>query len=154
MNKTKFLYISLSILVVLNITTIFMLLKNDHPHHRPKDRVKPKNHIIQQLKFDENQIKEYEKSIKIHFNGIKNAETELRNLKNELFSQLINTDETKKTEIISKISEIQSKIENIHFKHFMEIKKICRKDQIDDFKKLTKDLAKLFSPHHPPKKLP
>ncbi|MDN3675870.1 hypothetical protein QWY90_00745 [Flavobacterium paronense] len=33
-----------------------------------------------------------------------------------------------------------------HFKHFVDIKKLCHKDQMEDFNELTEDLGRIFAP--------
>lgn len=53
--------------------------------------------------------------------------------------------------LIQNINACQAKIERIHYEHFIAIKNICRDDQLPAFEELTIDLAKLFSPPHPPR---
>ena len=39
----------------------------------------------------------------------------------------------------------QKNIEEAHFKHFQDIKSICKASQLQDFNSLTQELSKLFS---------
>ena len=43
------------------------------------------------------------------------------------------------------LADLQKQVESVHYAHFMDIKKICRPDQLSDFDKLTKELSRLFS---------
>ena len=41
--------------------------------------------------------------------------------------------------------EIQKEIEKTHFQHFLEIKALCRPEQIEDFNLLSEELARIFA---------
>lgn len=155
MEKTKLLTIAVIGLLVINFGTLgFLLLKGKE--HRPPHggRPEPKYEIIEKLHFDAEQQKKYDKLIEWHQANIGETDDKIREAKNELYSQLSKpaVDIKVKDSLIAVINLNQKKIEEIHFKHFEDIKKLCHKDQLDDFNALSEELARLFAPkHHGPK---
>ncbi len=158
MNKVKLLSWMVGILLLLNVAILLFLImgKSPMPEHRPHGmngphHGGPKRLIIEKLHFDQAQKQAYEKLIHAHRSQIDSLDHEVRFCKNELYSLLkqepIDTAAQKK--LVSKLGELQLQIEQTHFDHFTDIKKLCHQDQIDDFDDLTTELAALFS--HPPK---
>ena len=45
---------------------------------------------------------------------------------------------------VRRIGVLHADIQQIHFAHFLDIQKICKPEQQDDFALLTKDLSKMF----------
>lgn len=154
MEKTKLLTIAVIGLLVINFGTLGFLFvngKNHPPSHG--GRPEPKQIIIEKLHFDAAQQKEYAKLIQWHRSEIMRLDNNIRQAKNELYSQL-NQPEINaiiSDSLISEISLNQKKVEETHFRHFQEIKKLCRKDQLDDFSELTQELSRIFAPkpHRP-----
>lgn len=113
----------------------------------------PREIVIEKLHFDENQIVEYEKIIEEHQKAIRNLDDSIRNTKNELY-QLLNEEKINSTIVDSlylKLANYQKQIETTHFNHFLEIKKLCKKEQLADYKNLTEELSKIFSHPRRPK---
>jgi len=52
-----------------------------------------------------------------------------------------------KDSLITVINLNQKQIEETHFKHFEDIKKLCKPEQLDDFKEFSKELGRLFAPN-------
>lgn len=115
------------------------------PHHPPGEG--PKKHIIAKLHLDKSQITQYEALIEKHRASISQKEKELMDQKNNLFQTLtlpegvVNSDS-----IVANISQLQKDIENIHYQHFLALKRICKPDQMDDFNSLTAEISRLFRP--------
>lgn len=158
MERTKLLTITIIGLLLLNFATLGFLFfsgsKGHRPQHdRPEGRPKPREIIIEKLHFDANQQKEYDKIIKWHQGEIKRLDGGIREAKNELYAQLKNSqvDLKMKDSLIAVINANQKLIEATHFKHFEDIKKLCHKDQEEDFNALTEELARIFSPNKPPR---
>lgn len=152
MNKTKLLLISVVILLLLNFGIIGYLLCTKE--NKPETRRMPRELIIEKLHFDDNQILEYDKKIKIHQHKIRNLDDSIKNTKNELY-QLLNSDTIKKNQkdsLYLKLANYQKSIESTHFDHFLEIKAICNKKQLANFKSLTEELSRLFSHQRRPKR--
>jgi protein CpxP len=154
MEKTKLLTISVIGLLLLNFATLGFLFLNGPKGHRPpmggthQEREKPREIIIEKLHFDANQQKEYDKIIQWHHGEIEKLDKNIRQTKNELYSQLMQPEVDIKTKdsLITLLNSYQKQIEQTHFKHFEDIKKLCHKDQMDDFNELTEELARIFAP--------
>ena len=154
MEKTKLLTIAVIGLLVINFGTLGFLLLNGKGHRSPQEgRQKPKEIIIKKLRFDEAQQKKYAKLIKWHRGEITKLDGNIREAKNELYSQLLKleTNVKAKDSLILVISFNQKQIEETHFKHFEDIKKLCHKDQMENFNDLTVELSRIFAPkpHRP-----
>ena len=154
MGKTKLLTIAVIGLLVINFGTLGFLLLNGKGHRSPQEgRQKPKEIIIKKLRFDEAQQKKYAKLIKWHRGEITKLDGNIREAKNELYSQLLKleTNVKAKDSLILVISFNQKQIEETHFKHFEDIKKLCHKDQMENFNDLTVELSRIFAPkpHRP-----
>ena len=158
MEKTKLLTITVIGLLVLNLATLgFLFISGPKGHKPPHDRTEgrqmPREIIINRLHFDVNQQKDYDKIIQWHRGEIKKLDSNIRQTKNELYSQLNQTEVNLKTKdsLITLLNLYQNQVEETHFKHFEEVKKLCNKDQLEDFNELTEELSKLFSPNKPPR---
>ena len=161
MDKIKLLKYSVIGLLLLNVGIIGFLFfsrpnRNPNENHR-----RPKEIIAEKLHFDANQIKKYESIIPIHKDKIDSLDAVNREIKSELYSQLklpvVNT--IVKDSIITLFLANQKRIEEAHFKHFQDIKSICKASQLNDFSALTQELGKMFSnqnskPHPPMGKPP
>ncbi|HRO43883.1 MAG TPA: hypothetical protein PL009_13685 [Flavipsychrobacter sp.] len=147
MNKIKLLTIISIGLLASNIMLIgFILFK---PHKPPHEG--PKKKIIEKLQLSEMQTVSYEEMIKWHRQNISAKETEIMFLKNQLYSTLNRTTEDTAVEkIIAQIGGKQIEIEKIHYRHFQDIKSLCRPDQLKYYETLTREIAGLFA--HPPMK--
>ena len=155
MEKTKLLTITVIGLLLLNTGTLGFLFFNGPNEHRPPHgcRPEPKAIIIEKLHFDDKQQKEYAELIKWHRGKIKKLDSNIRQTKNELYSQLNQTEVNLKTKdsLITLLNLYQNQVEETHFKHFEDIKKLCHQDQLEDFNELTEDLSRIFAPNKPPR---
>jgi Spy/CpxP family protein refolding chaperone len=105
------------------------------------------------LHFDANQQKEYGQLIEWHRRKIRQLEDSIRVSKNELY-MLLNDDkidEKAKVTLINQIALFQKQIEATHFKHFEDIKKLCKPEQQVYFNELTEELGRLFYRNKPPR---
>lgn len=151
MDKIKLLTYSVIFLLLLNLATIgFVVISNGGGRNRPK----PSEIIIEKLNFDKNQQEEYEQLIYWHRNQIDKLDSQIRETKKELYLQLPKPEDDAKIKdsLIDLLSKYHKQIENTHFKHFKDIKKLCRKNQMESFNDLTKELSKIFSPQPKPPK--
>ena len=100
------------------------------------------------MHFDANQQKEYEKLIRWHRGKIDQLDDSIRQTKNTLYSGLTESDTNTKTKdsLIALLNTYQKQVEETHFKHFEDIKKLCKPEQQEDFKALTTELSRIFAP--------
>lgn len=158
MEKTKLLTFGIIVLFLLNLGTLgFLLLSSPKAHyplgHGRDGRSKPREIIIEKLHFDPAQIKEYDKLIQWHRSHISEMEDKIRETKNEFYLQLNENPVNEKTKdsLINALALYQKEIESVHFKHFQDIKKVCKNEQMEDFSSLTKELSRMFSKPPPPR---
>lgn len=155
MEKTKLLTLSVIGLLLLNLGTLgFLFLNGNREHRGPHgEGLRPKDIIIEKLHFDAAQQQEYEKLIQWHQGEIRRIDDNIRQAKNELYTQLSQpeTNLTIKDSLVSLLANYQKQIEETHFKHFHDIKKLCHQNQLADFKIVTGELGRMFAPkpHRP-----
>jgi periplasmic protein CpxP/Spy len=152
MSKNKILTILSIALFVLNIGTITALILGK-PKHPPRPAGHgPKEIIIDRLKFDNTQIAQYQQLIDIHKKQIEERETKIKAYKNELYQLLQSDNKSKEDSLVQLIGLTFMEIEQANFNHFEDLKLICKPGQLENYNKLTADLAKLFGRKLPPKK--
>ena len=140
MNKSRFLTTIIIGLLVSNGILLFMFFNG------PKINKEPKSIIIDKLNFDKEQIKQYEIYIQQHRKAINENETAIKILRSNLYTQLkYKLDTTKIDSLIGFIARQQGAVEHINYKHFIEIKNLCKPSQEKDFNELTNEIVSLFS---------
>jgi len=144
MSKLRILTtLSIGLLIINFLLVGFILFKrNGQPRNEG-----PRNIIIEKLHFDEAQVMKYDTLIQWHRKEIRKIESEILNIKNQLYSHLSTSSLVSvKDSLVQEIALRQINIEQIHLKHFEDIKILCRDKQLDDYQRLTKELASYFSP--------
>lgn len=151
MNKIKILTaVSIGLLAVNIILVWFLFSHKPMPLHGGEEEG-PRRIVIEKLGFDDSQSKEYDKLIDWHKNEIHKSEEQIKELKNKLYQTLMSDgQETIKDSLITEINTVQSHIEAVHYKHFQDIKRLCKPEQQKAFDMFCLDIAKLFA-RHPPK---
>jgi hypothetical protein len=140
MNKSRFLTTIIIGLLVSNGILLFMFFNG------PKSNKEPKSIIIDKLNFDKEQIKQYDVYIVQHRKAINENETAIKILRSNLYTQLkYKLDTTKIDSLIGFIARQQGAVEHINYKHFIEIKNLCKPSQEKDFNELTNEIVSLFS---------
>lgn len=152
MNKIKLLSFSVTALLLLNFGILgFLFLSKNRAGFQ--ERKMPREIIIERLHFNDTQIVDYDKAIKMHQENIRNLDDSIRKTKNALY-QLLNADTihvAQKDSLYIKLASYQKQIETTHFNHFLEIKALCSKEQLSDYTALTEELSKMFSPPRKPR---
>jgi periplasmic protein CpxP/Spy len=137
--KNRILYGSIVLLFAVNCFQIYWQFKHV-PEHPPK----PREIIIEKLRFSENQIKAYDKLITQHQRDIRILEEELHTLKGHLYKKILVQNDVLLDVDFQEISDGYERIERINIAHFLEIKKICSKEQVVMFENIVPELAKMF----------
>lgn len=151
MTRTRLLSIAVVVLVLLNMTTLGVLLFREPPHPEHRKHEGPKAIIIERLKFDKGQVASYEELIRDHRGRIDELDQRMMELRGRLYDV---NDPQSADSIIYLIGETQGEIERVHTDHFGRIRTLCRPDQLPLFDALTKDLAGYFRPGPRPPKGP
>ncbi|AWI24790.1 periplasmic heavy metal sensor [Flavobacterium pallidum] len=146
MKKIKILTIFCVTLVALNLFLIAtaLLEQREHRHGRPEEK---KDIVIHELQLDQVQIAKYEKMIHWHRNQIREADGRIMDLKNKLYAPLDNPNPNQMANdsLMAEIGKVQVEIEHIHYKHFQDIKSLCRKEQLPYYHDMTTRIADIFS---------
>ena len=156
MSKIKILTIAVIGLLIIDLGVIGFLLLNKPPMREHSSQIPPEERtkmlIIERLHFDKEQVAQYEQLIDKHRKTIRELDEQMRKAKNDLYSTLIDGSSSSKDSLETKLGQIQKQIEETHYNHFADIKKLCKPDQLKYFNDLTADLAKFFAPgkNHPP----
>jgi periplasmic protein CpxP/Spy len=149
MNNAKIFQWTTLVLVVLNIGLVFfMTMSRPHQngHHGP-DR--NKHLIAEKLGFDQTQMEQYEVLINQHRTSISETDREISQAKQALYALLDNEDQESKDSLMNVIAAQQHAIEEVHFNHFVDIKRLCRDEQLPAYHELTKELGRMFAPEMP-----
>lgn len=149
MSKANLLgWICVGLLAINTVLIISLVTKKEvRPMHEG-----PRNLIIEKLHFSNNQITQYDQYIQWHRHEIRTREKQIMDIKNELYQTLLQPDTLhKKDELMKELGILQQQIEEIHYKHFMDIKHLCSAEQQKDFANLTEEIAYLFAPRRAPK---
>jgi len=152
MDKSRFYLLIILGLLLSNGMLVGNLFRNggDRPSPPPRnDRMHrgPRNVIIKRLGFDNDQVAKYDELIKWHRYEIDNADGQIIKLKNTLYLGLTKpTDRSQTDSIISEIAGVRKHIEEVHYKHFLDIRALCKPEQLTEFDELTSDMASLFAP--------
>lgn len=150
MSKLRLLSIGVIGLLLINVAIVGFLLLRKPPHppegRPPMANEGPKQVIIERLNFNAEQAAAYDKLITSHRASIMKLEDTVNSMKNNLYQTLNDESTAGRDSIISRLGEIQKQIETTNYNHFAAIKKLCRPEQLDNFNKLTLELAHFFAP--------
>lgn len=133
MSKKNLWIIVTILLLIVNIGfTTFMWKKiNCHPSGA-REGVNPRDFLMNELQFNEEQRKKYQLLADEHFAVKRQLEEKERQSKVALFSMLKNDsiDPILVSQKIEASEKIIMQIDSLIFYHFVEVKKICNKDQL------------------------
>lgn len=144
MNKLTLLKIISVLLLIVNLGMAGFILMQRKAHPGPD---KLKFRVIEALKFDPEQVKQYEALILAHRDSMRKGNDAISQLKKELYAQLNGTQQAAVTDsLIAQIGAVQNRIEHNHYEHFLKIRSLCRPDQQANFEALSNELSTYFRP--------
>jgi hypothetical protein len=148
MTKNAFYIFVITLLLIINLVLVVFIFLKPPP---PLNRKEPKHFIIERLKLDAGQIAKYEDLIADHRHQIREKDELIREYKHDLYGLLANDSIPRHVvdSITLAIAKIQKDIEVIHFEHFMDIKALCKPDQIKYFDETSTELQHIFQPDRP-----
>ncbi|MBL7825793.1 MAG: hypothetical protein JNJ57_04125 [Saprospiraceae bacterium] len=148
--QTKFWRLAAMVLFLVNLAWLgfFWMM----PSHKPMGE-KPRDIIIKKLAFDREQINTYDQLITAHRAQISEKQDQIQKEKQQMYIGL-SQPQSDWDSLAHEVGLLHGEIERIHVRHFLQIKKICREDQLDEFRQLTFELAEIFHRPPPPKKRP
>jgi hypothetical protein len=150
MSKIRLLWVTIAGLIVINLALLLFLFTHNQaqmlPHGPGRRPEGPKKIIKERLHFDEQQAADYEKLIVQHRKAIRELENDIASTRTSLYLTLSDTARSGKDSLQNRLGELQQQIEDVHYNHFNDIRKLCRSDQLSGFSALTHDLAGYFTP--------
>ena len=151
MNKITILYVLVIGLIIANVL-FFIRLSTPGLPPRPPHGEDPKHIIAEELHFDSKQTKQLADLAKQHHARIEKLEDSLIAAKEAYYvASLKPSNETTTNALLSKIMEIHRTMEQVNVNHFMEIKALCKGEQIHVFERMLPRFANFFrNAGHPP----
>lgn len=167
MQKDKFLILTIIILFALNLFTLgYVLFRKEGPpppppHHMNGDmregdmrkQGRPDEVIINRLKLNEAQIKQFEELKKEHRGQVEQLKEASKKMHDEYFGLLKQDkiDSVKAAGVLEQIANNQKELDKVTFVHFEKIKGICDPAQKELFSKFIDEIAGAFKPPAPGK---
>ncbi len=145
MNKSKFLTIAVVLLLLLNATTLYFLFaKKNYKRSSHGGNRHYSEFIIKQLKFDTvqaAQLKQLRDQHKLELDELRKQDKQLQDAKFTLLKEGV-TDSLKIDSVLHLVVANKKQFELAFHKHFMEIRALCRPDQLELFNKTVDDMMK------------
>ncbi|MBK7631729.1 MAG: hypothetical protein IPJ23_13700 [Ignavibacteriales bacterium] len=142
--QKRYLIFVIVLLVILNLATILMIWLNKPPQHMmQREQRRPeqeKMHIQQLLKdelgFDKTQTEQYLKLRKEQQERASLIQNEIQRIKKQMFDEVLKDNpQTSLSDSLLKLSqEKMADLEQLTFRHFLDLKKLCKPDQQDKLK--------------------
>ncbi|GAB2598707.1 Spy/CpxP family protein refolding chaperone [Spirosoma areae] len=158
MERTQLLTIAVIGLLLLNLLTIgFVVMKLNQPSFADRSDQRPGHEgpadiIIERLHFDQSQQQAFGQIRKAHHAQTEQLQKQMRQLVSSYYGLLASAhpDSTQAIAFSQEIAQNQQEQAQLNFRHFQEIRALCRPDQQADFTKLAGDLARLFGQQQRP----
>jgi hypothetical protein len=121
--KNKFSKYLIILLVALNVTCIYFLMR---PHRKP--HLPPK--ITDVIKCKEPQKSKIDKLEQVHFNQITAYSRKIKDLRRSIYvTKRHNLNEKSIDSVFFELTKNQYEIEKLRYKYFISIKNLCNKEQ-------------------------
>lgn len=153
LQNSKFTGMALILLLVLNTSLLlFILFHHPGPPPPPRgdrgDRGGPREFLIHELKFDEQQRNAYDALIRDHRAAVESLEEDIRANREILVNQLENpgADSAVVASAAIKIGNDQQQLEKVTFEHFRKVRAICRPQQQVKFDHVIKEALHIMGP--------
>ena len=149
MNESKSLRLwkyAVLLLVLCNIALIATIwVKPNFPGGRRPET--PRDFVIRNLKFSDDQVKKYDALINIHRTSMDQLRKESMDYRTQLFNKLHeNTNQGITPDSLSQLIAInQKQIELATYNHFAQVRAICTDAQKTTFDKIIGDVTKMMS---------
>ncbi len=144
MTKSKLLTIAVVLLLAVNLLQLWIVAT---PHGGRRMPEGPKDIIIEKLGFDKEQQQRYLEMIRWHRTQIREREEQILSVKKALYATLNDsTAAGSKDSLLHELGQLQTQIERVHYRHFEDIKSICRPEQMERYEAFTREIDQLFGP--------
>jgi periplasmic protein CpxP/Spy len=114
----------------------------------------PRNFVIEQLKFTDDQVKKYDDLIKSHQGAMRRLKQTSSELQQKLFRNLANEQQNNGVadSISRQLAATQQQIEMVTYNHFLQVRALCTDQQKKEFDNIIGDVLKKMNggPGAPP----
>jgi protein CpxP len=148
--QKRFLVYIIILLVILNISTLFMMWIGRPPlPPAPRSPISPeheKARIEQLLKyelgFDKAQAEQYLRMRREHHERVTSLKIEIQQIKRKMFDEVLkdNPQPMPSDSLLKLTQEKQDNLERQTFQHFLDLKKLCKPEQQDKLKLLVHEV--------------
>ena len=137
MENTKFLKITIIVLLLVNIATLTFMWVS-HKHHGgehmpppPHGQGGPKafEFLVHELKLDESQVKQFEEMRNKHHENVQDVQGKNRDMHHRFFDLLAKNDSSSAVQLADSMAQYQKQIDLLTFNHFLQVRAICKSDQ-------------------------
>src|SRR3989304_2615820 len=138
--KKRFTFWSIILLVILNVFTISLLWLNQYsrpvappPLREPKEDQRTLQFLQKELNLTDAQIQQYDQLRQAHNKRTRLLVNDIRYSKREMMDEIFKDepDTSKSMQIADLIGKKQTELERITFKHFLDLKELCGKEQLN-----------------------
>jgi Spy/CpxP family protein refolding chaperone len=152
--RQRWLLVLVAILLLTNIATlsIYWFKKPNHeggPGHDPGNRDKRMGQfMVDQMKFDATQEAAYWKLRDSMIASQRPVVDSMRNAKKRFFD-LLNQSNTTDSALIARsneIADLQKRLDQATFRHFQNVRALCRPDQLQKFDTVIKEIVDRMTP--------
>ncbi len=144
------------LLVLCNIGLIVTIWLKPHHGEPPPHGASPRDYIIRELKFSDDQVKKYDVLIRDHQQAMRRLRHDAMDYRKQLFANLKN--ENQKNNFADSLSQLiaanQKEIELVTYNHFAQVHDLCNDTQKKDFDNIIGEVIKKMNggpgaPHPP-----
>ena len=150
-SQKKFWKWAVILLVALNVFLLTtMWLKQHEKMHNPPKGEKASDFLIEQLKFSDKQMADFEKLKQAHRKSIDSLREAGKNIHRLFFDNLKNEkqDTTTVNKFAREIANNQTQIELVTFNHFEKVRQLCDEKQKQKFDEIIQEVLKRMAAPH------
>ena len=138
MNKTKYLYILVIVLIAVNAITLVIVWRRPllMPMISTNQEQRPGDILAQNLGFSRQQKVRYDELRNEHHSIMIVYSDSIRMLREKLHSILINNDSTEARGVIAMIGNVQQCIEQATYDHFAKVRLLCTPQQRQQYDRM------------------
>lgn len=151
--RTKLLTAVVIVLLLLNITTLTVILMNKQGGTGRPMPEGPRKMIIERLHFDDEQVKAFDVLVEEHRQQMRELREKIAKNKEAFYDQLKQDDTDTATAYtqIASITRFEEEAERITFNHFKKVRALCNDEQKQQFDLVIRDILKnMTAPHERP----
>lgn len=137
--KKRLTFWAIVLLVILNVSTISLLWLNQNtrqggppPPRAPEQDQRTLQFLKKELNLTDTQIHKYDQLRQAHAEKTRVLINNIRQLKKDMIDEIFNDgpDTIKAMQIADLIGKKQTELERITFKHFLDLRELCGKEQL------------------------